>query len=111
MFAVLSRLLSNAKQAQNLKDVEIAKGIPQTHLFFANDALLFNTATQAELYTIMNILNDFSNASGQRINLLKSGVVFSIDILGEEKCSLAAMLGILVWENAGAYLGVPADWG
>lgn len=100
-----------SRSSNVLNGVEIAKGLPLTHLFFVDDVILFVKATRHELYALMDIFNRFSKASGQRINLLKSGIVFSKDVDNGARNGLADVLNIPVWDNVGSYLGVPVEWG
>lgn len=64
----------------DLRGVDIASGLPVTHPFFADDIILFAKASQGYLYALMGIPNKFSNASGQILNLQKSGLAFSSEI-------------------------------
>src|ERR1044072_7513866 len=68
-----------AIQIQNLvangawQPVRITKdGIGISHLFFADDALLFCQANKNQMQLISNTLSDFCNASGVKVNLDKS---------------------------------------
>ncbi|KAF7807038.1 uncharacterized protein G2W53_039199 [Senna tora] len=53
----------------------------------------------------VNILNDFSHASGQRINLAKSGLLFNRGVNRHLKEELATLLGFPVWDAPARYLG------
>ena len=59
----------------------------------------------------MNILNVFSTASGQKINVLKSGVIFGKFVPPAVKVQLCSSLHMREWDNPGKYLGIPAQWG
>lgn len=89
----------------------VGKGAPiLTHLFFADDAILFGKATEENMYQLMEILNAYSKASGQRINLAKSGVIGGKFMDYRVKTKLAGILQMQLWENPGKYLGLPAEW-
>lgn len=60
---------------------------------------------------MVDILNIYSKASGQRINLTKSGVIGGKFMDPRLKGQLAAVLKMQLWDNPGKYLGLPADWG
>jgi hypothetical protein len=47
------------------------------HLLFADDSLLFVKANDDGAHEVMELLERYCNASGQRINLDKSSVFFS----------------------------------
>lgn len=48
-----------------------------SHLLFANDSLLFFRASEGECLTILDCLRSYEEASSQRVNLHKSGIIFS----------------------------------
>ena len=75
---VFSSLINEAARNHKLSGVSICRGCPKiTHLFFADDSLLFCKATSQECQHLMNILQLYEAASGQKINADKSSVFFS----------------------------------
>lgn len=69
-------MMNSALGEGRIQGIQLAQGGPElTQLFFADDALLFGKATLENMYQIVDILNSYSKASGQRINLSKSGMV------------------------------------
>ena len=55
-----------------IKGVKIAHGAPEvTHLFFADDSLLFCRAKNEEITHIKNLIATYQNASGQLVNANK----------------------------------------
>lgn len=76
-----------------------------SHLFFVNDLLLFEDNSSTQMRVIMNCLDDFSKASGQRINLEKSKVFFSTNFNKEEATRISRQAGISCTEDLGPYLG------
>lgn len=77
VFDVFSRLISYANSIGLIKGLTLAKDAPTlTHLFFADDSVLFGRASKEEMFQVVKILNDFTVASGQMINLQKSGIIF-----------------------------------
>ena len=73
----LSTLFHQAARNQALIGVSICRGCPPiTHLFFADNSLLFCKANSHECNELMRILSDHEKASGQKINLDKSSVFF-----------------------------------
>ena len=48
-----------------------------SHIFFADDSLLFLHADERVPANIFNLLEEYSNASSQQINYNKSSVQFS----------------------------------
>ncbi|XP_057418827.1 uncharacterized protein LOC130713040 [Lotus japonicus] len=109
---VLSNTLNRGLQTGLLNGFHMSPTCPKlTHLFFADDAILFAKASEAELYQLHKILNTFSKASGQRINIQKSGLMGGKHLLRSRKVTLANILGIQVWDKPEMYLGMPVEWG
>ena len=48
-----------------------------THLFFADDSLLFVKANRRESEMVKSIHRTYENSSGQKINFEKSALIFS----------------------------------
>lgn len=63
------------------------------------------------MYQIIHILNAYSGALGQKINLTKSGLICGKYLPPQKKNSLATILHMRVWDSPGKYLGLPGDWG
>lgn len=82
-----------------------------THIFFADDSLIFARANTQEAYQLTQILHSFSLASGQRINSQKSGLVCSVWVNQALKHQLASIYKVQIWSSPGMYLGIPATWG
>lgn len=62
-------MLNKAEAHEDLTSVPIGRGPTKvSHLFFADDSLLFCQASPSELSKILAILNHDENASGQVIN-------------------------------------------
>ncbi|XP_062158001.1 uncharacterized protein LOC133865598 [Alnus glutinosa] len=74
----LSALIRTTEREGRISGVPIAVGGTRlSHLFFANDNLLFCRANSMEWSTIMEILNVYERASGQQLNAAKTSVFFS----------------------------------
>ena len=58
-----------------------ARGPAISHLFFADDLLLFAKADSRNCDTIMDVLNQFSNCPGLKIDLAKSKLFVSPNVL------------------------------
>lgn len=82
-----------------------------THLFFADDLVLFAEASQEQITTIAQCLDRFSKASGQKVSLSKSQIYFSKNVDGEEARKISDIAGIPASTNLGKYLGVPTFHG
>ncbi|KAA3477110.1 reverse transcriptase [Gossypium australe] len=76
------------------------------HLFFADDALLF-VKEKSDVELLVNMLNTFSNISGQEINFEKSMVLFSPNTPRDQRNIFSSLLGMTVVETLNNYLGLP----
>lgn len=70
------------------------KGIPITHLFFADDYVLFGNATVDEAKKVVQVLKVYAQESGQEINLSKSSVFFGSKTSKRDKKKIKETLGI-----------------
>ncbi|GLT71413.1 hypothetical protein SLA2020_434330 [Shorea laevis] len=74
----LSSLISEAERVGSITGLSVARGGPSlSHLFFADDSLLFCRANFAEWCAIHEILESYEQASGQKINKDKTSIFFS----------------------------------
>lgn len=86
-------------------------GLNISHLFFANDLMLFAEATTGQLREILKCLDDFSRISGLTINYNKSKIFFSPNLSATQVTRWGQMSGIPTTRNIGTYLGVPLRHG
>ena len=52
-----------------------------SHLFFADDSVLFCWAKEEECQTILDLLTIYERGSGQKINIEKTNIFFSSNTL------------------------------
>ena len=64
-----------------------------THLFFADDSLLFCKATDQECLKLIDILEIYEAVSGQKVNANKSFVFFSHNTPQERRSEVLGILG------------------
>lgn len=76
-----------------------------SHLFFADDLLLFAEATHEQAGCIKEGLDNFSRASGQKVSYNKSMMFVSPNIEAQVAAGLSTQLGIPLTEDLGRYLG------
>ena len=65
----LHSLIQQAENCGNLHGVSLCKeGLKVSHLFFADDSLLFCQANDNDCQAVLDILDTYEQASGQQIN-------------------------------------------
>ncbi|KAK6131702.1 hypothetical protein DH2020_034499 [Rehmannia glutinosa] len=106
---VFSCILQDLQAAGKIHGIRINKHAPSvSHLFFADDTLLFGRATIEEATHLKFAINLFEQASGQRINFDKSGILFSPNTDHGVALQIAQILGIPIVSSHEKYLGLPS---
>ncbi|XP_061350094.1 uncharacterized protein LOC133295304 [Gastrolobium bilobum] len=104
----LAHLISQAVDHMRWKPVRIKRGAPQiSHLFFADDLLLFAEASQEQVLIIQQALHIFCDSSGQKVNHSKTRVFFSQNVGHTQAKHLSGLLGFSLTADLGRYLGIP----
>ncbi|XP_073119573.1 uncharacterized protein [Henckelia pumila] len=104
----LSSSLISLEYRNLLKGVKVASSSPSiSHLFFADDSLMFFRATMADTSAIRNCLNGYEKASGQLVNFEKSSLSFSPNTDENMIHDIKNMLCIPVVQGHEFYLGLP----
>ena len=104
----LSNLLQKAKMDKELTGIKISRRAPTiTHLFFADDSLVFCKANKQEAEKLKRILKVYEEATGQLINMDKSSVLFSKNTLPSVKSEVCQAMGSIKQVEQGKYLGLP----
>ena len=92
----------------NWKPIWLAKhGTPLTHLFFADDLLLFAEASLNQANTIDAVLENYCWSSEAKVNKSKTKIFFSKNVGPREAQRLSDVLGYLATNDLGCYLGMP----
>jgi hypothetical protein len=95
-----------------LLGVRSCRGSPLiSHLFFADDSMIFCKATKASSECVKQILATYEKGSGQCINFNKSIVSFSPKVGASLKCEIKSILGIDICSSLDKYLGLPTTVG
>ncbi|XP_057426530.1 uncharacterized protein LOC130719957 [Lotus japonicus] len=92
----------------SLHGLRVAPSAPMiSHLFFADDSVIFCRASEEEVQVVSSILNFYEDASGQKINLDKSQLNFSRNVLSTRIDQLSRLMGVKAVASYDKYLGLP----
>lgn len=86
-------------------------GIYVSHLFFADDSLLFCKAKIDECLIIKEILEKYEKMSGQMVKFCKSEICFGSKVDSGIKRDISSIFGIKIVECHEKYLGLPFSSG
>lgn len=90
------------------KPISLSQGGPKlSHVFFADDLILFAEASVSQVRVIRRVLERFCLASGQKVSLEKSKIFFSNNVSRELEGLISAESGIASTRELGKYLGMP----
>ena len=78
-----------------------------SHLFFADDSLLFAKVERRESERVKNVLQLYEKCSGQVINFEKSAILFSGNTRLGVKEEIQELFGVQETTNFEKYLGLP----
>ena len=80
-----------------------------SHLFFADDLILFAKVDVNSCEAISEVLDEFCTELGQKVSMEKSRIYFSPSVQPEIKSGICSRLGIQATTNIGNYLGFPIN--
>ncbi|GMI70835.1 hypothetical protein like AT3G24255 [Hibiscus trionum] len=85
----------------------VRHGPPISHLFFADDMILFSEASASQVAIIEEVLRSFSAASGQKVSIAKTSIFFSKNVEHDLSVAISSRFGFCRVSDLGKYLGVP----
>jgi hypothetical protein len=104
---VISRLAYSS-----LRGFKIARSCaPLSHLLFADDLVIFTTATASEASIIQTCLDKYSRWSGQTVNVTKSNLLFSNNIAPTMISAIQTILPYTITPATALHLGLPMLFG
>ncbi|KAG5529761.1 hypothetical protein RHGRI_030220 [Rhododendron griersonianum] len=104
----LSILINQKAEEEIWKGIKASRNTnPLTHLFFADDLILFGQDNIGTCNTMIDVLNEFCCMSGQTISLAKSKLFVSPNVPRNKARRLSAASGISLTNDLGKYLGIP----
>ncbi|XP_057790752.1 uncharacterized protein LOC131007855 [Salvia miltiorrhiza] len=105
---VLSSLFSNCVDSGHLTPMTMTRNLQfPTHLFYADDILVFCKASVRNAKTLKKILEYYSWMSGQDCSIEKSFIYFSSKTYAVTKRAVLRDLGFVCGRAPFTYLGVP----
>ena len=92
-----------------LEGITVCRGAPRlSHLFFADDSIIFCKATIGECNAIQRILGVYEQASSQQLNRTKAALFFSKNTPDEIKEEIKNRFRAQVIRQHEKYLGLPS---
>jgi hypothetical protein len=105
----LSALLAKANEEGILEGVPTSRRGPRlSHLFFADDSLLFCRSTLTQWENLTKVLRVYEEALGQRLNNNKTSIFFGRNTNMEDKQKILEASGLPDSQRYDTYLGLPA---
>ena len=100
--------MQQAAKSEAIRGFSLCKnGLKISHLYFADDTLLFCRAIKGDLDVIQGILVLYENASGQKLNREKTTLFFSKATSEKRKLEIIEKLGVSEVKEYERYLGLP----
>ncbi|XP_060960654.1 uncharacterized protein LOC133031222 [Cannabis sativa] len=104
----LSMLINSAESNRTIHGCRVARGAPSiTHMLFADDSYLFCQASIGAAQGVRNLLSEFEQASGQKVNIAKSSIFFNPNSDAQTRSHISAILGMAEASDGSLYLGLP----
>ena len=102
----LSTLINLKCEEGSWKKITASRSGPEfSHIFFADDLLLFAKTDERNVEAVVEVLDDFCKLSGLKISMEKSKIFFSSNVTGEDKLDIVNLTRIRETHNLGKYLG------
>lgn len=103
----LSTILWDEVKMGKIKGVSACRGAPQISHLFADDCIIFCRAIMDEANRVSQMLKDYEEASGQKLNKEKTSLFFSKNTTREIKDGIKNLFGAQVIQQHEKYLGLP----
>lgn len=108
----LSHMIHSTVDSKLWKPLKLSRGgYALSHLFFADDLMLFAEASSVQMDIIQQLLQQFASQSGLQLNVGKSKLFISKNISDARARALSQQSGIPLTADLGMYLGVPIRHG
>jgi hypothetical protein len=100
-------LSSMLRKAERMGVPTSKKGHKLSHLFFADDSLLFCKENSVEWRRLTKLLEEYEIASGKKLNKDKASIFFSRNTSLEKRGEITKLLGLNATNCYEKYLGLP----
>lgn len=80
------------------KESGLQEQSPVTHLFFADDRIIFSRANVKAVDTIIQVIKAYEDALAQKVNLTKTELSYSKNVLEEVKDLIQMRIEWKLWE-------------
>lgn len=108
----LSALIRKYETIRWISGIKVCQKAPSiTHMLFADDSYMYCKASEEEANRVLRMLQVFENASGQKVNRMKSSVFFSTNTSSESRIKICEVLQMLEADDRSMYLGLPNTLG
>lgn len=105
-------MINREQRNGNITGIAIATNAPAiSHLLYTNDNILFCKAKFVEANIITKVLKDYQQAFGQKVNMGKSEMIFSLNISMDFKKEFQRILPIKISASIQKYLGITTHFG
>lgn len=103
-----SLLIQDAKDKGKMLGAPIGREkFSVSHLFFADDCILFGDASCEGAEVIQDVIKEYEMVSGQQVNFDKSLIYFGTNVVSGVQKEIVRLLGVRVASNPEKYLGLP----
>lgn len=104
----LNHIIQDAVLDGYWSPIRLRRGGPLiSHLFFADDLILFGEASSFQVDVMIRCLDLFCAHSGQRMNKEKTKICFSKNVHMSRRMELSDWMGVGLTSDMGKYLGIP----
>ncbi|CAN0846889.1 Putative ribonuclease H protein At1g65750 [Linum grandiflorum] len=112
MTNALSFIIEKGISSHALKGIKLRPHCPTlSHCLFADDTVIFGSASVDEVDIIMGTLSEYGVLTGQEVNMQKSSMFFSANTPEELRNAIRGRANFESDICHSKYLGVPTEWG
>ncbi|KAL8098853.1 hypothetical protein AgCh_031539 [Apium graveolens] len=104
----LSALIRKYEQKQWIYGIKVCRRAPViSHMLFADDSYFYCKANTEEAWRVMELLEIYGKASGQKVNRGKSSIFFSSNVIQYNRVQVSQVLQMNEADAQCKYLGLP----